>query len=150
MNEGRADYVPVFLSDIPELFTTGIQPLDAVFINVSPPDAHGYCSLGTSVDAALSAIHVADTVIAQINPSMPRTWATRSFTSTEIDLGVHVDQPPYQHRLPPVGDVERRIGEYVAELIPDRSTIQMGIGSIPTAVGWPCTTNATSASIPSC
>jgi 4-hydroxybutyrate CoA-transferase len=134
VNEGRADYVPVFLSDIPELFTTGIQPLDAVFINVSPPDAHGYCSLGTSVDAALSAIQVADTVIAQINPSMPRTLGDSFVHVDQIDLGVDVDQPPHQHRLPPVGDVERRIGEYVAELIPDRSTIQMGIGSIPTAV----------------
>jgi 4-hydroxybutyrate CoA-transferase len=134
VNEGRADYVPVFLSDIPELFITGIQPLDAILINVSPPDAHGYCSLGTSVDAALSAIHVADAVIAQINPSMPRTLGDSFVHVDQIDLGVHVDQPPHQHRLPPVGDVERRIGEYVAELIPDRSTIQMGIGSIPTAV----------------
>ncbi len=134
VNEGRADYVPVFLSDIPELFITGIQPLDAILINVSPPDAHGYCSLGTSVDAALSAIHVADAVIAQINASMPRTLGDSFVHVDQIDLGVHVDQPPHKHRLPPVGDVERRIGEYVAELIPDRSTIQMGIGSIPTAV----------------
>ena len=134
VNEGRADYVPVFLSDIPELFTTGIQPLDAVLINVSPPDAHGYCSLGTSVDAALSAIHAADTVIAQINPSMPRTLGDSFVHVDQIDYGVHVDQPPHEHVLPEVGEVERRIGEYVAELIPNRATIQMGIGSIPTAV----------------
>jgi 4-hydroxybutyrate CoA-transferase len=134
VNEGRADYVPVFLSDIPELFTTGIQPLDAVLINVSPPDAHGYCSLGTSVDAALSAIHAADTVIAQINPSMPRTLGDSFVHVDQIDFGVHVDQPPHEHVLPEVGEVERRIGEYVAELIPNRATIQMGIGSIPTAV----------------
>ena len=134
VNEGRADYVPVFLSDIPELFTTGIQPLDAVLINVSPPDAHGYCSLGTSVDAALSAIHAADTVIAQINTRMPRTLGDSFVHVDQIDLGVEVDQPPHEHDLGEVGDVERRIGEYVAELVPNRATIQMGIGSIPTAV----------------
>jgi acyl-CoA hydrolase len=134
VNDGRADYIPVFLSDIPELFTTGIQPLDVVLINVSPPDAHGYCSLGTSVDAALSAIHAADVVIAQINTSMPRTLGDSFVHVDQIDLAVPVDQPPHEHVLPEVGDVERRIGEYVAELIPDRATIQMGIGSIPTAV----------------
>jgi acyl-CoA hydrolase len=134
INEGRADYVPVFLSDIPELFTTGIQPLDAVLINVSPPDAHGFCSLGTSVDAALSAIQVADTVIAQINRSMPRTLGDSFVHVDQIDLAVEVDQRPHERVLPEVGDVERRIGEYVANLIPNRATIQMGIGSIPTAV----------------
>ena len=134
VNDGRADYVPVFLSDIPELFTTGVYPLDAVLINVSPPDAHGYCSLGTSVDAVLSAIHVADTVIAQINSRMPRTLGDSFVSVDQIDLGVEVDQPPHEHMLGEVGEVERRIGEYVAELVPDRATIQMGIGSIPTAV----------------
>jgi acyl-CoA hydrolase len=134
VNEGRADYVPVFLSDIPELFTTGIQPLDAVLINLSPPDAHGYCSLGTSVDAALSAIHAADTVIAQVNTRMPRTLGDSFVHVDQIDLGVEVDQPPHEHTLGEVGEVERRIGAYVAELVPNRATIQMGIGSIPTAV----------------
>jgi len=113
---------------------TGIQPLDAVLINVSPPDAHGYCSLGTSVDAALSAIHAADVVIAQINRSMPRTLGDSFVHVGQIDLAVPVDQPPHEHVLPEVGDVERSIGENVAELVPDRATIQMGIGSIPTAV----------------
>jgi acyl-CoA hydrolase len=134
VNEGRADYIPVFLSDIPELFMTGIQPLDAVLINVSPPDAHGYCSLGTSVDAVLSAIQAADTVIAQINSRMPRTLGDSFVHVDQIDLGVEVSQPPHEHVLGEVGDVERRIGQYVAELVPDRATIQMGIGSIPTAV----------------
>jgi len=134
VNDGRADYVPVFLSDIPELFTAGILPLNAVLINVSPPDSHGYCSLGTSVDAALSAIHAADTVIAQLNRSMPRTLGDSFVHVSQIDIGVEVDQRPHEHRLGEVGDVERRIGEYVADLVPDRATIQMGIGSIPTAV----------------
>ncbi|HEX5038591.1 MAG TPA: acetyl-CoA hydrolase/transferase C-terminal domain-containing protein [Candidatus Limnocylindria bacterium] len=134
VNEGRADYVPIFLSDIPELFRGGALPLDAVLINVSRPDAHGYCSLGTSVDATLSAIHSASTVIAQLNAAMPRTLGDSFVRVDQIDLAVEVDQPPHEHRVAPVGDLERRIGEYVAELIPDRATIQMGIGSIPAAV----------------
>jgi len=135
VNEGRADYVPIFLSDVPELFTSGVLPLDAVLINVSPPDEHGYCSLGTSVDAALAATRAATTVIAQLNRSMPRTLGDSFVRVDEIDLAVEVDQAPHEHRAAPIGDVERRIGEYVAELVPDGATIQMGIGSIPAAVG---------------
>ena len=135
VNEGRADYVPVFLSDVPELFTSGVMPLDAVLLNVSPPDANGYCSLGTSIDAALAATRAASTVIAQLNRSMPRTLGDSFVHVDEIDLGVEVDQPPHAHTSAPIGDVERRIGEHVADLVPDRATLQMGIGSIPTAVG---------------
>ena len=135
VNEGRADYVPVFLSDVPELFTCGVLPLDSVLINVSTPDAHGFCSLGTSVDAALAATRSARTVIAQLNRSMPRTLGDSFVHVDEIDLAIKVDQPPYEHLEPPIGDVERHIGEHVAELVPDRATIQMGIGSIPAAVG---------------
>ena len=134
VNVGRADYVPIFLSDIPELFTSRIVPLDAALINVSPPDAHGYCSLGTSVDAAQSAIRAAHTVIAQLNRSMPRTLGDSFVHVDQIDLAVEVDQAPHPHRIAPVGDVERRIGEFVADLVPDEATIQMGIGSIPNAV----------------
>jgi acyl-CoA hydrolase len=134
VNAGRADYVPIFLSDIPELFESGIIPLDAALINVSPPDAHGYCSLGTSVDAAQSAIRAADTVIAQLNRSMPRTLGDSFVHVDRIDLAVEVDQAPHPHRIAAVGDVERRIGEFVADLVPDEATIQMGIGSIPNAV----------------
>jgi acyl-CoA hydrolase len=134
VNSGRADYVPIFLSDIPHLFTSGALPLDVAFINVSPPDAHGYCSLGTSVDAALSAVQSATTVVAQLNRAMPRTLGDSFVHVNEIDLAVEVDQAPHEHALPVIGDVERRIGEYVAELVPDRSTLQMGIGSIPAAV----------------
>ena len=135
VNEGRADYVPVFLSDVPELFQTGVLPLDAVFINVTPPDAHGFCSLGTSVDAALAATRSARRVIAQVNPLVPRTLGDSFVHVSEIDMAVEVDQPPYEHVEPPIGEVERRIGEYVAELVPDGATLQMGIGSIPAAVG---------------
>jgi len=133
--EGRADYVPVFLSDVPHLLSSGLLPLDAVVINVSPPDAHGYCSLGTSVEAMQAAIRSATTVIAQLNRSMPRTLGESFVHVDQIDLAVEVDVPPYVHRDPDIGDVERRIGEYVAELVPDEATIQMGIGAIPAAVG---------------
>ena len=135
VNDGRADYVPIFLSDVPELFTTGVLPLDAVLINVSSPDAHGYCSLGTSVDATLAAVRAARTVIAQLNPSMPRTLGDSFVHVSEIDCAVEVDQPPHEHVQPAIGDVERAIGEHVAELVPDGATLQMGIGSIPGAVG---------------
>ncbi|HET7685539.1 MAG TPA: acetyl-CoA hydrolase/transferase C-terminal domain-containing protein [Candidatus Limnocylindria bacterium] len=135
VNAGRADYVPVFLSDVPELFTCGVLPLDAALINVSPPDAHGYCSLGTSVDAALAATRAAKTVIAQVNAAMPRTLGDSFVHVDEIDLAVEVDQMPYEHLESPIGEVERRIGQYVAEMVPDGATLQMGIGSIPAAVG---------------
>ncbi len=135
VNDGRADYVPIFLSDVPELFTSGVVKLDAVLINVTPPDAHGYCSLGTSIDAALAATRSARTVIAQLNPSMPRTLGDSFIHVDEIDLGVEVDQLPFELAVAAISDTERRIGEYVAELIPDGATLQMGIGSIPAAVG---------------
>lgn len=135
VNEGRADYVPIFLSDVPELFTGGVLPLDAVLINLSYPDSNGYCSLGTSVDATLAATHVATTVIAQLNRAMPRTLGDSFAHIDEIDLGVEVDQPPHEHLSPAIGDVERLIGEFVGDLVPDGATIQMGIGSIPAAVG---------------
>jgi 4-hydroxybutyrate CoA-transferase len=134
VNSGRADYVPIFLSDIPHLLTSGAYPLDAAFINVSPPDAHGYCSLGTSVDTALSAVQSATTVTAQLNQAMPRTLGDSFVHVDEIDLAVEVDQAPHEHSLPAIGDIERRIGQYVAELVPDAATLQMGIGSIPAAV----------------
>jgi acyl-CoA hydrolase len=134
VNEGRAEYIPVFLSDTPHLFTSGLLPLDAVLINVSPPDDHGYCSLGTSVEATYAAVGSAKTVIAQLNRSMPRTLGESFVHVDDIDLAVEVDLPPYTHEDPAIGEVERRIGEYVAELVPDGATLQMGIGAIPSAV----------------
>ncbi len=134
VNDGRADYVPIFLSDIPELFTSRALPLDVALLNVSRPDAHGYCSLGTSVDAALSAVQAATTVVAQLNAAMPRTLGDSFVHVSQIDLGVEVDAPPHPHALPAIGAIERDIGAFVAELVPDRATIQMGIGSIPAAV----------------
>jgi acyl-CoA hydrolase len=134
VNEGRAEYIPTFLSDVPDLFRSGILPLDAVLINVTPPDEHGFCSLGTSVVAMLAAIPAATTVIAQLNRSVPRTLGESFVHVDDIDLAVEVDLPPYSHRDPEISDVERRIGEYVAALVPDGATLQMGIGAIPSAV----------------
>jgi acyl-CoA hydrolase len=135
VNDGRAEYVPVLLSEVPRLFTAGVVPLDAVFINVTPPDEHGFCSLGTSVDASLAAIRSARTVIAQLNRAMPRSLGDGFVHVSDIDLAVECDVPPYVHRPPHVGAVEQRIGAFVADLVQDGATLQMGIGAIPEAVG---------------
>jgi len=135
VNEGRADYIPAFLSDVPRLFDAGLLPLDAVFVNATPPDAHGFCSLGTSVEAMHAAIRTAKTVIVQFNNALPRTLGDSFIHVDEIDLAVECDIPPYTVGLGEIGEVERRIGEFVADLVPDGSTVQMGIGGIPTAVG---------------
>jgi 4-hydroxybutyrate CoA-transferase len=133
VNEGRADYVPVFLSDVPHLFERGALPLDAVLVNATPPDAHGFCSLGVSVEAMHSAIRASATVIVQFNRAMPRTLGESFIRVDDIDLAVEVDVPPYEHASGPVGEIERRIGEYVAGLIPNGATLQLGIGGIPAA-----------------
>ena len=133
VTEGRADYVPVFLSDVPHLFDRGALPLDAVLVNATPPDAHGFCSLGVSVEAMHAAIRAAHTVIVQLNRAMPRTLGESFIHVDDIDLAIEVDVPPYEYAAGPVGDVERRIGEYVAGLIPNGATLQLGIGAIPSA-----------------
>ena len=134
VNEGRAEYIPVFLSDVPTLIRRGILPIDAVLVNVSPPDKHGFCSLGTSVIAMPTAIRHARTVIAQINAAVPRTLGDSFVHVDDIDVGVEVDVPPYTYRLDGISDVEQRVGEHVAQLVPDGATLQMGIGAIPAAV----------------
>ena len=133
VDERRADFVPVFLSDVPALFTSGAQPLDAVLINVTPPDAHGFCSLGTSVEAAHAAIGAATTVIAQLNRAMPRTLGESFIHVSQIDLGVEVDEPVHEVPRPAIGDVEQRIGALIADLVVDGATLQLGIGAIPAA-----------------
>jgi 4-hydroxybutyrate CoA-transferase len=135
VNEGRADFIPVFLSDVPRLFESRLLPLDAVFVNATPPDAHGFCSLGTSVEAMHAAIKAATTVIVQFNRAVPRTLGESFIHVDDIDVAVECDVPPYPVNLGQIGEVERLIGGYVAELVPDGATIQMGIGGIPTAVG---------------
>ena len=133
VNEGRADFVPVFLSDVPDLFSSGALPLDAVLVNVTPPDAHGFCSLGVSVEAMHAAIAAAKTVIVQLNASMPRTWGESFIHTSQIDLAVEVDIPPYEHARETIGDIERSIGSHVADLVADGATLQLGIGAIPAA-----------------
>ena len=119
--------------DVPRLFESGVVPLDVVFVNATPPDAHGFCSLGTSVEAMHAAIRAARTVVVQLNRGMPRTLGESFIHVSDIDLAIEVDVPPYVHASPVIGEVERRIGEHVAELVPNRATLQLGIGAIPTA-----------------
>ena len=122
------------MSELPNLFRKRVVVLDVVFIHVSPPDKHGYCSLGTSVEATLAAIEQAKIVIAQVNPQMPRTFGDGILHETEIDYMVEVNQPIFGHEVAPISVEEAKIGAYVASLIEDKSTLQMGIGSIPNAV----------------
>jgi acyl-CoA hydrolase len=133
LKAGNGSYTPVFLSELPHLFRKNVLPLDVVFIHVSPPDTHGYCSLGVSVEATVAAIENAKIVIAQVNPQMPRTFGDGILHVSEIDHLVAVDTPIYSHEVEPFSDIEDKIGSYVASLIEDRSTLQMGIGSIPNA-----------------
>jgi acyl-CoA hydrolase len=135
VNEGRADYVPVFLSEIPELFKRGIMPLDVAIVQVSEPDKHGYCSLGTSVDIARSAVNTAKHVIAQVNAQVPRTHGDGMIHVSRFHAMVRQDTPLQEVRFgESVSEAEIQIGKQIAELIEDRSTLQMGIGSIPDAV----------------
>ncbi len=131
---GNGSYTPVFLSELPLLFKRNILPLDVALIHVSVPDKHGYCSLGVSVEATLAAIENAKIVIAQVNPQMPRTHGDGIIHHTEIDLFVECDEPIPMHYLPVSTEIENKIGDYVASLIEDRSTLQMGVGVIPNAV----------------
>ncbi|HVP40186.1 MAG TPA: acetyl-CoA hydrolase/transferase C-terminal domain-containing protein [Candidatus Saccharimonadales bacterium] len=134
VNEGRADYVPNFLSEVPALFRKGILPLDVALLHVSPPDRHGYCSLGVSVDVARAAVETAHHVVAQVNPQMPRTHGDSFIHFREIDTAVEVDEPLPEVPVAKITDLERSIGRYVAELVEDGATLQMGIGAIPDAV----------------
>ena len=132
--EGRADFVPIFLSDIPGLFTSQAVPLDAALLQLSPPDAHGFCSLGTSCDAAKAAADTARVVIAEINAQMPRTHGNNVVPLSRVHAYTVTDRPLHEHKGGPESPVEARIGELIANLVEDGSTLQMGIGGIPDAV----------------
>jgi len=135
VNEGRADYIPVFLSEIPELFKQNILPIDVALVQVSPPDVHGYCSLGVSVDIARSAVNTAKFIIAQVNPNVPRTHGDGLIHSSRFQSLVYCEDALHEMKLgEKLSDEEKQIGKHVASLIEDRSTLQMGIGSIPDAV----------------
>ncbi|TCC90177.1 acetyl-CoA hydrolase/transferase family protein [Pedobacter frigiditerrae] len=135
VNSENGDYVPIFLSQIPQLFRKSILPIDVALIQVSPPDLHGYCSLGTSVDIAKSAVEVARHVIAQVNPLMPRTHGDGFVHVNQIDSMVwyNTDLPEVNY-AGQVNEVVQKIGYNVASLIEDGATLQMGIGSIPDQV----------------
>jgi len=134
INEGRGDYVPVFLSEVPYLFRHNILPIDVALIHVSPPDKHGYCSLGVSVEATVAAVQMAQHVVAQVNPKMPRTLGDGLIHVEEINAMVEVDDDLPEQIVPEPDEAELQIGKYCAELIDDGATLQMGIGAIPNAV----------------
>ncbi len=134
LETGEADYIPVFLSEIPHFFNRGIIPLDVALVNVSPPDKHGFCSLGVSVDGSRAAVNNAKLVIAQVNPNMPRTHGDGIIHMSKIDLGVDVNDSLPEHAPAELTETELKIGRFCAELIEDGATMQMGIGSIPDAV----------------
>ena len=134
INSENGAYIPIFLSEIHLLFRNGILPLDVAFIQVSPPDAHGFCSLGVSVDITLPAVQTAKKIIAQINPNVPRTHGDGIIHTSKIDAAVEVDVPIHSHSVSKPSEVEQQIGKHVAELIEDGATLQMGIGAIPNVV----------------
>ncbi len=134
VNSPYGDYIPIFLSEIHLLFRRNILPLDVAIVQVSPPDKHGYCSLGVSVDVALPAVQTAKRVIAQINPKVPRTHGDGIIHVDRIHFGVEVDKHIHHHAVTPISELEQRIGQHVAALIDDGATLQMGIGNIPNAV----------------
>ena len=131
---GYADYIPIFLSETQKLYRSGVLPCDVAMIQVSEPDAHGYVSLGTSVDATLAAVEKAGTVIAVVNKYVPRAFGDAMIPSSMIDLFVQDDQPLEEAHFTAPNDIEIAIGKNCAALIEDGACLQMGIGAIPNAV----------------
>lgn len=134
VQEGRADFMPVFLSDIPELIRSRRVRIDVALIQVSPPDSHGYVSLGVSVDVVRAAVDAADVVLAEVNPHMPRTHGDSFVHVSRITHLVAVDTPLFERTPEPLDEVDQEIGRHVARLVPDGATLQTGIGRIPDAV----------------
>jgi acyl-CoA hydrolase len=134
VNEGRADFIPAFLSDIPDMMRS-VLPVDVALIHVSAPDIHGYCSLGTSVDVARTAVNCAKIIIAQVNPQMPRTHGDGMIHTDRFAAMVFHDTPLTEvDYASKTTETEIEIGKHVASLIEDGSTLQLGIGTIPDAV----------------
>jgi 4-hydroxybutyrate CoA-transferase len=134
INQGRADIVPIFLSEIESLFSSGALPVDVALIHVSPPDEHGFCSFGVGVDTTKTAADCARLVIAQINPKMPRTLGDSFIHMNKIHYAVEAAEELLEFPMGEVSDVARRIGRHIADLIEDESTLQLGIGEIPDAL----------------
>lgn len=130
----RGDYIPIFLSEVHQLFRRNILPIDVAFVQVSPPDKHGFCSLGTSIDIALPAVECAQKVVAQINPNVPRTHGDGIIHINEIDAAVETDMPLHEVNMAAPTEIDLRIGKHVAGLVEDGATLQMGIGAIPNVV----------------
>jgi acetyl-CoA hydrolase len=135
VNEGRADFVPIHLHEVPSLITGGLMPIDVALVHLSPPDEHGFCSFGVGVDATKAAVENARTVIALVNQQMPRALGDSFVHISKLSHVVEVDEPLIEHPMAPeISEVARQIGENIASLIPDGATLQMGIGEIPDAV----------------
>src|SRR5271165_5348663 len=134
VRDGRADYTPIFLGEVEALFETGEMPIDVAFIQVSPPDSHGYCSFGVGVETTLTAAKYAHHVVAQVNAQMPRTYGDSFIHVSELDAIVELSRPLCESKPHPSNEVFRRIGARVATLIEDGSVLQCGIGAIPDAV----------------
>lgn len=133
VHAGHADFIPSFLSDMPRLFASGRIPLDVALVQLSPPDAHGNCTLGTSVDTAMAAVESANVVLAEINEQMPRTHGHTVVPLSWVKAFTVTDRPIHESPPPVLTDVELAIGEHVASLVEDGATLQMGIGAIPDA-----------------
>lgn len=140
VNEGRGSYIPVFLSEVPGMFRKKMIPLDVALISVSPPDQHGFCSMGPSVDISWAAQESAKMVIAQVNDYMPRTYGDGVIHMDDIDLFVDHTEPLPEMKEGDISKEEQAIGNYISELVEDGATLQMGIGAIPNAV-MKCLTN---------
>jgi 4-hydroxybutyrate CoA-transferase len=134
INEGRADYTPIYLSEIEELFESGIMPIDVALLTLSPPDSHGFCSFGVGVDTSLTAAKCARFVVAQINDQMPRTYGDSFIHVTDINAIVNSSRPLCEMKQPQITDMHRAIARNVAALIEDGAVLQTGIGGIPDAV----------------
>lgn len=134
IQDGRGSYIPIFLSEAPRLFRSNTIPLDVALVTVSPPDKHGFCSLGTSVDVSLAAVESAKIVIAQINKNMPFTHGDSIIHLSKINYAVEKDEELPELLSHPLTDVEKKIGVNIASMIEDGATLQMGIGAIPNAV----------------
>jgi 4-hydroxybutyrate CoA-transferase len=134
VNEGRADFTPCFLSEVPLLFKNNVLPLDAALIHVSPPDEHGFCSFGVEVSSTKTAAQSAKVVIAEVNPKMPRTLGDAFIHVSKLDHIVEVDYPLPSIQMAGTSELAQRIAAHVAGLIPDGATLQTGIGAIPDSV----------------
>lgn len=134
INEGRADYIPIFLHQIPNLFYSGQMPIDVAILHLSPPDEHGFMSFGVEVLASKAVAETAKLVVAQVNEKMPRVLGDSFIHVSRVDRVVEVSEELPQLEKKPFTEVERKIGHFIAELIEDDSTLQLGIGGIPDAV----------------